>query len=110
MAAWLLAAILSEGETVTYNPNLTWAMLEGIAGNHARILISTLYDSKRAYDEWQSFRGGRTDGEIATALGKDVTDIQNIDACFAAMIMQYNYADNQTPVQGDYFYALRLFS
>jgi hypothetical protein len=95
---------------MTYNADMTWIQVSGVAGNYARILISALTEGQKAYDEWQSFRAGRTNLEIATALSVTEAAVADLDSCYSAMLAVYNYADNQTPAQGDYFYSLRKFS
>lgn len=95
---------------MAYNGDLTWGDLAYKAGQYAQNMISTLNESFNQYNEWQSFRAGRTNAQIATALGKTETEIAEMDACFAAMKELYDYANNQTPSQGDRFYSMRKFS
>lgn len=62
------------------------------------------------YNEWQSFRAGRTNATIAGVLGKTETQVAEMDACFAALKSLYDQANNQVVAQGDYFFSLRKFS
>lgn len=95
---------------MTYNPDKTWDVLAREAGGFAKTLIQVLVNGEEAYNEWQSFRAGRTNLEIATALSRTETEVAELDACYAALKMLYDYANNQTPSQSDYFYSLRKFS
>jgi lipid-binding SYLF domain-containing protein len=95
---------------MTYNDDLTWEDLSKIAGQQASDLISVLLSAMNNYNEWQSFRAGRTNATIATALGKTETQIAEIDACFVAFIELYNTANNSPPYQSDRFYSMRKFS
>ena len=88
----------------------TFDTLEKLAGSYARSIITQLNQGLNAYKEWQNFRAGRTNLEIATALSVTETEIADLDACFAALLKLYDYADNQVPTQADYFYSLRKFS
>ena len=95
---------------MAYDLELTWENIVGILSGSAGNIERNLYDGLRLYWSWQTFRAGRTNLEIATALGKNELDIAKADSCFAAMKALYDYADNQTPVQSDYFYSMRQFS
>lgn len=95
---------------MTYNDDLTWADLSKIAGQQAADLISTLTSGLVNYNEWQSFRAGRTNADIATALGKTTTQIAEMDACFATFLELYNAANNVATSTSDRFYSMRKFS
>jgi hypothetical protein len=95
---------------MTYNTDKTWADLSRSAGISANTAVTTLVSGQVAYDEWQSFRAGRTNLEIATDLAVTETAVAEMDSCYAALKAIHDYANNQTPVQGDYFYSLRKFS
>ena len=93
-----------------FNNDLNFDTLARHAHDHARQLIKSMNDGVNAYNEWQSFRAGRTNAEIATALLRTETEIGEMDACFSALKLIYDYANNQTPSQSDYLYSLRKFS
>ncbi len=95
---------------MTYNDDLTWTDLSKIAGQQAADLISTLLSAMNNYNEWQSFRAGRTNAEIATVLGKTETQVAELDACFAAFLDLYNAANNVATSTTDRFYSMRKFS
>ncbi len=95
---------------MTYNDDLTWVDLSKIAGQQAADLISTLTDGLINYNEWQSFRAGRLNADIATALGKTTTQIADIDACFAAFKELYDAANNAVTSTSDRFFSMRKFS
>lgn len=95
---------------MTYNDDLTWTDLSRIAGQQAADLISQLLSGMNNYNEWQSFRAGRTNADIATALGKTETQIAEMDACFAVFIELYNAANNVATSTSDRLYSMRKFS
>lgn len=95
---------------MTYNDDLTWTDLSKIAGQQAADLISTLLSGMNNYNEWLSFSAGRTNAEIATALGKTETQVAELAACFSAFIELYNAANNVATSTSDRFYAMRKFS
>ncbi len=95
---------------MTYNDDLTWTDLSKIAGQQAADLISTLLSAMNNYNEWQSFRAGRTNAQIATVLGKTETQVSELDACFAAFLDLYNAANNVATSTADRFYSMRKFS
>lgn len=95
---------------MTYNNDLSWEDLSRIAGNNSNNVMATLGEGKRQYDEWQSFRAGRTNAQIATALARTEAEVAEMDACFAAMLALFNYGNNGVPTQSDYFFSLRKFS
>ena len=96
---------------MAYNGDHNWAYLSGEAGRVARQLQGYLRESQATYDEWQSFRAGRTDADIATVLGRPETEIAEMDSCYAAFTEIFDFADNvASPVQGDRFYSMRKFS
>ena len=90
-----------------HNDDLDWATLTRTSGNTAKQTIIQLEAGLREYNEWQSFRAGRDNAAIATALGKTETQVADVDAAHAASKALYDYADNQTPVQSDYLFSLR---
>jgi hypothetical protein len=95
---------------MAYNVDLTWTQLTSDAGFHARTYLQVLTNGNDAYNEWQSFRAGRTNLEIATALGRTEIEVADMDAAYAALKLIYDYGNNQVPAQADYFYSLRKFS
>ncbi len=95
---------------MTYNDDLTWTDLSKIAGQQAFDIISTLTSGMNNYNEWQSFKAGRTNAAIATALGKTEAQVAEMDACFSAFVELYNAANNVATYTGDRFYSLRKFS
>jgi len=95
---------------MAYNADLTWVQLTAGAGFHSKTYLQVLTNGNEAYNEWQSFRAGRTNLEIATALGRTETEVAEMDAAYAALKLLYDYGNNQVPTQSDYFYSLRKFS
>lgn len=95
---------------MTYNGDLTWGDLAYKAGQQAQNMIASLTAGLNEYNEWQSYRAGRTNAEIATALGKTESQVAEIDSCFGALKEMHDYANNQTPFASDRFYSMRKFS
>jgi len=95
---------------MTYNNDLVWTDLSRLAGTNANNVMTVLTEGNRQYLEWQSFRAGRSNAVIATALGRTETEVAEMDACFAAMLAVFNYGNNGVPTQSDYFFSLRKFS
>jgi hypothetical protein len=95
---------------MAYNNDLTWADLAGEAAEHAGALKTALVNGQEAYQEWQSFRAGRTNAQIATALGRTETEVAELDACMSGLVYAYQFSTNQSHVEADWFYAWRKFS
>ena len=95
---------------MTYNADQTWTDLSRDTQNASRNLINVLTQGLTAYDEWQSFRASRTNAAIATALSRTEAEVADMDSAYAAMKAAYDYMNNQTPSQSDYFFSLRKFS
>lgn len=94
-----------------YDPDMTWADLEGKAQREARSLLNGLKNGREVYREWLSFRDGRSDATIATALSKTEAEITDLRKCFLAMDEIWDFADNvASPIQGDRLADLRKFS
>ena len=93
-----------------YNGDLTWNDLARLAANQALNLDTALIIGNEQYNEWLSFQAGRTNLEIATALGKTEAQVADLAACFAAFKALYDKANNQIVAQSDYFYSMRKFS
>lgn len=94
----------------TYNGDLTWEDNSNRAGRAARGLLAALSTGVELYNEWQSFRGGRTNAQIATALSRTEAEIADLDSCFAACLTVHSFTNNGAEPQGDYDFALRKFS
>ena len=88
----------------------TSAEIYGAVANKSRNLIDVLYNAEKDYLEWQTYRAGRTNAEIGTALGITDAEVGIIDAAYAAGHAVYTYAANGVPAQSDYLYSLRVAS
>lgn len=98
---------------MVYNEQKTWENVSTSGGSIARDLIAVLNRALNEYNEWQSFRAGRTNAQIATDLAETgivEADVAALDSCFAAGLALFNYANNGTPTQSDYLFSLRKFS
>jgi len=95
---------------MAYNKDMTWDDVVGSLGFYSNKTKSALLDGLEAYNEWQSFRAGRTNAEIATSLSVDETWIAEADAAYAALFEIYQSAANFAVSQSDRFYSLRKFT
>lgn len=99
-----------------YNGDLKWTDLAQRAGATAETLQEALLHGLAEYNEWQSFRAGRTNQQIATALTAlgpgTVTEgqVAELDACFAGLKDLHDCANNVDVAQGDRYFAFRVFS
>jgi hypothetical protein len=82
---------------MTYNADLTWSDLAITAGRAGKQLSTSLREALAEYDEWQSFRAGRTNAQIATALSRTESEVADLDACFAAFKELYDYSSDYSP-------------
>ena len=97
---------------MTYNTDETWLTISNKLSSDSRNAIQHLEVGLRGYNEWQSFRAGRTNAQIAalTGFSRTEAEIADMDSAYAGLKAIHDYANNQTPVQGDYLYSLRKFS
>ena len=96
---------------MAYNDDLAWEDVARDAQNVGRQVKNSLLAALEAYNEWQSFRAGRDNATIATALSVTTTQVAELDSCFAAGKECYDFATNvASPTAGDRFYAIRIFS
>lgn len=93
-----------------YNNDLSWDTLARNCHYASRDLKVALNNGIDAYNEWQSFRAGRTNAEIATALSRTETEVAEMDAALSACKILYDGANNVAISQSDYMYSLRKFS
>lgn len=99
-----------------YNGDLKWADLAKLAEAGGQTLINALVHGKDQYDEWQSFRAGRNNTQIAaalTALGPGTisdTQVAEMDACFAAFKELHDCANNVATSTADRFFSMRKFA
>lgn len=95
---------------MTYNASKTWSDLDKECSNASVSMKNCILRGKDLYDEWQSFRDNRTNAQIATALSVTETQVADMDSAYSALWHIWNFAGNGTPTQGNYLYALRVFS
>jgi hypothetical protein len=96
---------------MAYDPDTGWSVWSRQAEMGAREVIDKLTRHIEVYNEWQTFREGRSDSDIASAMGRTETEVADLDSCFAAFKEIYDFADNvASPTQGDRLYSMRRFS
>ncbi len=95
-----------------YNDDTLWVDWVRVLEQHGRNLLATIAEGRRrGYDEWQSFRAGRTDAQIATALARTESEIAEMDAAFGGFLHCENYLTNNTPATGqDHAFSFRKFT
>lgn len=94
---------------MAYTEEMTWANVVQKGTRASNIMRSALNDGLRLYNEWQSFRAGRTNAQIATALSQTEADVAALDACISACKDLYDCANNVAVSQSDRFFSLRKF-
>ena len=94
---------------MTYNEDHTWDSLSRMLSAACRQATTALVEWNELRKRWGSFRAGRNDATIATALGKAEADVTAMRKAFVALEELHDYANNQTPTQADYLSDLRKF-
>lgn len=95
---------------MAYDGDQTWDDLVGDLSVKARNFVHNLLLYHEAYNDWQTFRDGRTDAQIATALSRATADVADLDAAYAAFKDLHDLANNVVVAQGDRLFALRHFT
>jgi glutaredoxin 2 len=95
---------------MTYNDDETWENLSKLTTQTVTDTIYNLNNCHEAYQKWLSFKAGRTNAEVATALSKTETQIANMDACLQALGELWYAANNVSIDQGNRMASFRLFS
>lgn len=98
-----------------YNADVKWADEATQLSTIAARMRDALYTGHMLYDEWQNYRAGRSNADIATALStvsRTVTseEVAEMDAAYAGFEQLYKFATNQTAQTGDWMYSIRKFS
>jgi hypothetical protein len=93
-----------------YNGDQTWTTLSSAASGSAETLKESIIHGLDAYNEWQSYRAGRSNATLATALSVPESQVAEMDACFAAMKELHDCASNVATSQSDRLFALRVFA
>lgn len=93
-----------------YNADWSWPDWSRQAEMFARPMVERLIMGEELYNRWQNYRAGRTNAQLATALGRTETEVSELDAAFAALHTLYQCANNVDVSQSDYLYSLRKFA
>lgn len=95
-----------------YNDDTVWDDWVLVAEGQGRQVMEAIRNGKsRGYDEWQSFRSGRSNVQIATDLGRQESEIAEMDAAFSSFLHLENYLTNNSPAAGlDHAFSIRKFS
>jgi len=75
--------------------------------------VAAVLDGKERHSEWLNFRDGRTDSDIATAVGSPAVTgwITDLRLAYKAMDEIYEFATNvASPAQGDRLDAFRKYT
>ena len=95
---------------MAYDLDKTWADFEREMQNHSRQTIEILYRGYEHYKDMVHYKAGRTNAEIATALGRTETDVDALETAVLALKALCDFADGAAVAQDDYADALRTFS
>lgn len=99
-----------------YDGDQTWPDLTSSLDQKARQLVQNLLLYNEAYNDWQTFRAGRTDAQIATDLTNlgpqtvTTTMVSEMDSAFSSFKDLHDLANNAAVAQGDRFFSLRKFT
>lgn len=93
-----------------YDGEMTWADAVNDCSNVALTALNTLIRSHEKYMQWQTFRAGRTNAQIAAVWSVPETQVAQMDAAYSGAEELYRCANNEVVSQGDRLYALRIFS
>lgn len=67
-----------------YSADMTWLDWSLMAENDRARIQSALNTGLVQSEKWAAFAYGKSDADIATALGKNADDIANLRLCFGA--------------------------
>lgn len=95
---------------MTYVKDKTWPILSSEATAASTTLREALIHGRESFEEYIHFAAGRSNAEIAAALGVTESQVADLAACFQAFLELHNAATNQPTLQGDRFFGMRKFS
>lgn len=95
---------------MAYDGKKGFGDFEREVGTYGRNLMQAVASGEELYNDLLVFVGGRTNAQIAAALGVDETWIDDLQAALQAMHWIYDFAENNSVTAGDHFDALRKFT
>lgn len=96
---------------MAYNADMTWNDLVRLLSIKNKSTMSAVREGNAEYLEFQSFRAGRSDLQIAIDLAKDEADIANMTSSFAGHLAMRQFMENDGAALGtDHAFNFRLFS
>lgn len=73
-------------------------------------LIRTMYRCEELFKDMAVFADGRDNATIATALGVDVSYVDDLQTAVVAFHRIYDYAEGNAQTAGDHLDAIRVFT
>jgi hypothetical protein len=67
-----------------YSKDMTWAQWSQMAENQRWAIVIAVDSAKHWYEKWYAFTYGKTDAQVATALGKTEEDVAALRVAFGA--------------------------
>lgn len=95
---------------MAYDAKKGFADFEREVGTVGRNLMQAVSSAEELYQDLLVFAGGRTNAQIAAALGVDETWIDDLQAALVAMHRIHDFCENTAVTAGDHFDALRKFT
>lgn len=94
-----------------YNSEVNWATLVQTLERHGRNMTTAVREANEAYAEWLNFRAGRTNLQIATALGRTEAEVADMDAAYSAFSQTIGFLSGlNVALLVDHLAALRKFT
>ena len=95
---------------MAYNDDITWADIVGDLAYYGLRDKDAIIAGHEQYLEWVSFRAGRDDATLATALSVSTTAISDAEYAFSAMEDIYLMATGNSVGVANRFDAIRKFT
>jgi protein involved in sex pheromone biosynthesis len=96
---------------LAYDATKTWENYDKEVQNHSRAIIEQLTRGEEFYKDLLIFKDGRSNAVIATALGVDVSFIDDLSAAVTAMHKMFQVLENSATVaQQDFGNNMRKFT
>lgn len=95
---------------MAYDAQKTFADFEREVQTVGNDLIRTLYRCEELFKDMSVFAAGRTNSEIALALGVDVDFINDLQAAVVAFHRIVDYAEGNSQTAGQHLDLIRVFT
>lgn len=95
---------------MAYDAKKGFSDFEREVGTYGRNLMQAVATAEELYQDLLVFAAGRTNAQIATALGVDEAWITDLQAALVAMHRIHDFCENVAVTAGDHFDAIRKFT